>query len=439
MQGVAQKMFRLLRSSLISLLFASVAFAAPVNVPNLQQVTTAGATSNKDTTFSGGLRSNGAGSGSTIFGTGVSSAGAFDFTAGNTVTSSNSGGATGGTTTLVGTVIFSDSFKTSGPIGNAAFGVDIDIKGSFNTAFGESIFIANTATILADEATTNTSMGFGNTMGLRTSSNVSLGSSITHSADVANSIGIGKTLALQHSNAILIGSSLTSSAAWDFQLGEATHLYNMAGTFPTNNTLRFGNSGGTGNATIKYDGTNLAVDPKAVGSGLLAVTTKITSPDGFYMTTTGGAAARIPVNSYGFAIDAAPTSGVYFNNSTKNIEIHGTGVAYFGWNIGAQVGHFFASSRTAAPTGGVHPINGGLYVHDDGAGYYALTQYDGTQWRPLGSQYLQQGPLGTPGIISAGSGTAVLDDSTFDGGLGGSAYDLNDIVAALINMGAFQP
>jgi len=116
-------------------------------------------------------------------------------------------------------------------------------------------------------------------------------------------------------------------------------------------------------------------------------TNKLTSTVGFYMSTTGGAAARIPVESYGFAIDGAPTSGVFFSNARKAIEIHSAGTAYHSFYLGAfSLGAVYFLPRTTAPSGGAHPLNGSMYVHDDGAGLFTLKIYDGTAWVNVGSQ-----------------------------------------------------
>jgi hypothetical protein len=47
----------------------------------------------------------------------------------------------------------------------------------------------------------------------------------------------------------------------------------------------------------------------------------------------------------------------------------------------------------------------------------------------------QQDTEGTVTGFTAGSGTAVLDDSTFTGDIGTSAYTIGDIVLALKNVG----
>ena len=105
------------------------------------------------------------------------------------------------------------------------------------------------------------------------------------------------------------------------------------------------------------------------------------------MSTTGGAAARIPVESYGFAIDGAPTSGIFFSNARKAVEVHGSGTAYHSFYLGAlSLGAVYFLPRTTAPSGGVHPLNGSMYVHNDGGGLFTLKIYDGTSWVNVGSQ-----------------------------------------------------
>ena len=48
---------------------------------------------------------------------------------------------------------------------------------------------------------------------------------------------------------------------------------------------------------------------------------------------------------------------------------------------------------------------------------------------------VQQATTGTTTGFTAGSGTAVNDDSTFTGGSGSKAYTIGDIVLALKNYG----
>jgi len=55
------------------------------------------------------------------------------------------------------------------------------------------------------------------------------------------------------------------------------------------------------------------------------------------------------------------------------------------------------------------------------------------------SPVAQQGSTGSTAGFSAGGGTTVTDDSTFDGGLGGAAYTIDDIVLALKNYGWLAP
>lgn len=159
----------------------------------------------------------------------------------------------------------------------------------------------------------------------------------------------------------------------------------------------------------------------------------INSTLGFYNPTTGGSAAQITSNSYFGAITGS-TSGIYFNNvAPRAIELHLAGVLKYKWCMGnaGSEGVVGWPVRTSDPTGIGMPLNGGLCVVNT-SGDYRLKLYNPTftAWQDVGSQWLNYSPAAS-GLTALGVGGPVLDDSTFDGGVGGSAYTIQDIVAAL--------
>lgn len=273
-------------------------------VPNLQQVTGVGATSTIATTFSGGLSSrNAAGSGSAILGdglfatmTGTNSVGVGYFL--------NDGGKGnqyyfGVSNSGVGTLLESTIFGTNIDINSAgtlcdgvsfnAMGLDssyrsnlntpaasayFDFVGSSNTIRGSTIAgvgsVHNIGTTSVAEATDPFDIaivGIGSTIGNSTSYIASLGFSPTVAASVTHAYNFGYLNTFNHSNTALIGDSLTSVSANDYAFGNASSLYRFLGTFPNNNTLKFGS---TDQGEIKYNG-NLVINPASTGSGILYV------------------------------------------------------------------------------------------------------------------------------------------------------------------------
>jgi len=186
------------------------------------------------------------------------------------------------------------------------------------------------------------------------------------------------------------GTFINSSTAGQLDITAATSVKINTAQFKTAN-YSLPLADGTANQIQSTNGSGALSFTTAnlqwVSDRGATTTNKLTSTVGFYMSTTGGAAARIPLDSYGFAIDFLPTTGIFFSNTRQAIEFHLVGTAYHSFYLGAlSVGAVYFVPRTTAPSGGVHPLDGSMYVHDDGAGLFTLKIYDGTSWVNVGSQ-----------------------------------------------------
>lgn len=144
------------------------------------------------------------------------------------------------------------------------------------------------------------------------------------------------------------------------------------------------------NTAINFRDTSISSSASGVmdisAATRIAATCAFRSTVGFYCNTTGGTAARINVNSYFGGINAAPTSGLYFSNTTpKAIEIHLSAVPKFRFMMGESnsEGTFEMVPRTANPSGTGTGIGGQLFVFDDGGGGFELRMWGGASWRTL--------------------------------------------------------
>lgn len=184
-------------------------------------------------------------------------------------------------------------------------------------------------------------------------------------------------------------------------------------------------SGGSGAGAIGFD-------PAA---GTAYISGAITLDSGAIATDGGG------------DITFSNTSNVNFNGG------HATGISYI------EFGDSSTQSTAGIPQGGPLSTNlncAGNSILDTGRvsagtnGNVQLAGYDGTNFYNIiqcgyvtGQQQLgffaneapQQTPQGNTNTPSGGSGSPVLVDTTFDGGLGGAAFTIGDIVLALKNYG----
>lgn len=296
----------------------TVSTPTPVATPPLQDVTTAGATSNVLTTFSGGLYSRGAGTNSTrlggvtataggtssiAIGDTVDAQGLYDIVIGKDGISKNTAGGTISANIGIGYFIDIDNFDvTPNFSGNTGLGNGIIIRGYDNSVFGRIMTVASSATVLADQGNENTLFGVQILSGLRASQSTAIGNTITIANDSSNTIAIGRALTANHANTVLVGAGLTSTSANDFQLGTSSHLYKFAGVFPDNSSIDLG----TGrDAKILYDGTNLVINPLAVGTGYVWIGDgSTTPPTGKLRAYTIGLGDSAPANVRPLTLDS---------------------------------------------------------------------------------------------------------------------------------------
>lgn len=362
--------------------------AQPHNPPTLQTVTTAGATTNVATTFTGGLISNGAGTNSTRLGpsalaAGVSSIaigdtasaqGKYDVVLGWTGLSKNTGGNAWSQNIAIGLATDIDNLDAGFTGNNLAIGTGTVIRGYANTILGPSGYIAGSAAAAADQANSNVVIGYLPILGLRTIENTIIGYSPTVANDVFNSISIGSTNVANHSNAFLLGNNLTSTAANDFQLGDSSALYKMAGLFPNNNSVDFGTSR---QSKIYQDGTDLIINPQVSGTGILNIgptgnKNMRVNEMGLCGTSLAGSTAVV------LGTCSGSKRGVLGFSYTKNA---GTGVTA---NIASTLTYDLGSNANSRGFNSTYSVNNGgsgtnTHVHYDTSGInYTFSPSSGT-------------------------------------------------------------
>lgn len=144
------------------------------------------------------------------------------------------------------------------------------------------------------------------------------------------------------------------------------------------------NESSFGNVTYK-DGSNVFPDSDGnVSFGSNSVSfNKFYATEGFSMSTVGGAAARIPADSYFGAIDSQPNSGIYFDNTgARNFGFHILGTElhnFYVVNANSQ-GVFYHVPRTTDPSDNtLH--DGSMTMISNGTGYYLKVYNEtGDQW-----------------------------------------------------------
>lgn len=188
-------------------------------------------------------------------------------------------GVTATSTVAIGSLAVYGSYNSTGY--GISIGDNCIIYGDYNVGVGRGVNIAknagntgSSAAFFGGQANQCTVIGAGSIInqashrGTIVGYTSKIGVQDTSKAQDGIILGSNCQIAANHDNAILIGNDLTSSSAEDFCLGESSALYRFLGTFPDNNTLLFG----TGkDASIFYDGTNLTINPKVVGSGYLTL------------------------------------------------------------------------------------------------------------------------------------------------------------------------
>lgn len=327
-------------------------------------------------TFTGGLISSGAGTDSTRLGpsntaTGTetiavgksnSSANSYNYIFGSNNTSSATGGAANGSNLILGSFNTVDKFDLSNAA-NIVLGFANVVSGRGNFIVGSSS-IAGAAAAAGDESDynfifdpqggagigtnsdNNLLIGGSSEVGNSSSSNVLIGNLSAVGNSVSNSILIGNGSSASHSSAVIIGNSLASTAANDFQLGDSSALYKMAGVFPDNNTIRFGTAG---DATIYYDGTNLILNPDVVGAGKVSINGAYTLPntDGtanYILKTDGAGSVSWQPDTGGAGSPGGSSTEIQYNNagafggSTGLHWLSGTSEFQFDDNILASFG-----------------------------------------------------------------------------------------------------
>lgn len=273
--------------------------------PTLQEVTTAGATSNVQTTFTGGLISEDSGNKSFRYGLGSRATADLSGVVGynvNALVADSPGGNNygfgaemdlkGSFMLGLGNTLVFDQFNTNARgtlIGanstlrcevdnlGAAAGINIGLGNSSNS-YGSAVVGVDNTIGSGTETTLDTYQGNVVILGNVNTIPESVGSAGNHfifgnnnavsSGSILGTGTFGYSNSVGHDDAFVFGHGITSSAANEHTFGGTTALYRFQGTFPDNNTLKFGTGA---DAAIFYDATNLVINPTVAGAGVLFV------------------------------------------------------------------------------------------------------------------------------------------------------------------------
>jgi len=252
-----------------------------------------------------------------------------------------------------------------------------------------------------------------------------------------NAVTIGTANGLSLSTQVLsLGLASTSSTGalsstdWNtFNNKQSTITNPITGTGTTNNVAKFTATGNIGNSQIIDDGATVFINETLTPNAKLAVLQSTDSRycGSFRTSATTGA-------SYGLRIQAGTNSSdntfdVFNQAGSTYFTVRGDGNIGIGTSIISSTGSSTISVRsgTAPSTNVVDSFQ--MYSNDITSGNAA--PHFRTENGAVIKLYQETTSVGNS-IISLGAGSAVLDDTTFDG------YTLRQIVKALRNQGILQ-
>jgi hypothetical protein len=294
-------------------------------------------------------------------------------------------------------------------------GVVVAVSGDYNTS----------------QVTENTNLYYTEAR-VNANSNVAANTAARHNA-VTLGTANGLSLSTQVLSLALASTSSTgalSSTDWNtFNNKQSTITNPITGTGTTNYIPKFTAAGTIGNSVIIDDGSTVFINETLTPNAKLAVLQSTDSrySGSFRTSATTGA-------SYGLRIQAGTNSSdntfdVFNQAGSTYFTIRGDGNIGIGTSIISSTGSSTISVRsgTAPSTNVVDSFQ--MYSNDITAGNAA--PHFKTENGAVIKLYQETTSVGNS-IFSAGGGSSVLDDSTFDG------YTLRQIVKALRNQGILQ-
>ena len=303
------------------------------NIPHLQAVTTVGATTTNDTTFSGELFSPIVTSGWTF----TNSAKLGDPTFAGAGSGTLDSGIVIGSNTITKSLLATGTFTIVGASNTYTHSTDsAEIFGSNNTGVLAETIVFGHNNSFGTSAQSNTVFGSYNTLGNSTSSNYLFGAHTLGASASSNYLLGTAVIAASTTGNIVIGSAESnfssctfignfgtgasiSTSQFEFWLGTTNDKYIFSGFFPDNGTLNFGTQK---DGTIYYDGTNLVLNPDAFGAGKVSINSAYTLPnvDGtanYVLKTDGaGTVSWQADNSGGAATAGGLNTEIQWNNAT---------------------------------------------------------------------------------------------------------------------------
>lgn len=258
-------------------------------------------------------------------------------------------------------------WTTPGNGANIALGYSINAYGDGNIVLGYQSFSGWTATSLATQSDENTMIGTRVTNRLRCDYNIIIGyeqyfyddnvdniiigrgdisafgwhdivdcialganniftdTGADEGGNISDSYCIGKSNTIKHNDAILFGvESHTTTKANEGRLGKSGTLWTIPGYFEADIQLQdsVNLSFGTGDdATIDYDGTDLVINPRVVGSGDVDIKGDVTLDDNFNLTFGTGEDATIDYDGTNLVIDPKVVGSGYIDTNGGDLKV----------------------------------------------------------------------------------------------------------------------
>jgi len=248
-------------------------------------------------------------------------------------------------------------------------------------------------------------------------SNCHFGTGITHSPTFGFNVGIGNNISQTNQATVVIGWGASATGGSSVTMGYSASTQGDAGQVAIGRAATANGNGGT--AIGGFTDTN------GYASTVLGVRSEATADRQFVV---GSSSYHInDVYTGNGVTNAAPEDVTYHATGGSGTDIAGANLTLAGGagtGTGAG-GHLIFQTAAAGGSGSsLNSLATMLELTDDSKiGFFAAT--------PV----VQQSGTGETTGFTAGSGTAVNDDSTFTGNVGTAAYRISDVVKALKNYG----